>query len=64
MVRKFCDLCGGEMVFTGDTILTSPPFHVHKCKECGQTELCKSVYPYLLHEEENGTEIKRRVCRD
>lgn len=64
MVYKYCDRCGKEMHFTGQTLLTSPPKHIHVCPECGYTEPCDSIYPYLLYQQEDdGEEIQRKAFR-
>lgn len=62
MVYKYCDRCGEEMHFTGQTLLSSPPQHIHVCEKCGYTDTCPNVYPYLLYEqEEDGEEIQRKA---
>ena len=44
--------CGGEMVPTGNQLLTWPPQYPHVCKRCGQLmNLREKQYPYIEHED-------------
>lgn len=46
-VRQYCDKCGGELVFTGEVLLTNPEKYVHKCDKCGHTEWFPKSYPCI-----------------
>ncbi len=45
-----CDVCGKEMEFTGETLLTYPPIYVYKCPICGAVSHMKSHYPLVEYE--------------
>ena len=51
IIRK-CPECDGEMVWTGDTRLTSPLTYVHTCNNCDKEEDYSKKYPYIHYEEE------------
>lgn len=43
-----CSKCDGEMEFTGTSILTNPPYNVHKCDKCGcEEEFSGVTYPRI-----------------
>lgn len=48
-VRYICDECGrGEMKHTGQTLLSSPPQHVHACDSCGHEQTFRGItYPTI-----------------
>lgn len=50
-VRQYCDKCGEEMRFTGETLLSNPPKYVHKCNKCGNSTWCSKSYPCIEYRE-------------
>lgn len=50
-VRQYCDKCGEEMKFTGETLLSNPPKYVHKCNKCGNSTWCSKSYPSIEYRE-------------
>lgn len=50
-VRCFCN-CGGEMVFTGRTLMSIPPQYPHKCNQCEKEEIVSDIiYPEIRYKE-------------
>lgn len=49
VVKYFCEPCsrkgGGEFIYSGRTMLTSPPQYQHVCNRCGETKLLLKQYP-------------------
>lgn len=50
-VRQYCDKCGGELIFTGEVLLSYPEKYVHKCEKCGHTEWFPKSYPCIEYKE-------------
>lgn len=48
-VRYICN-CGGEMVPTGQMLMSNPPQFPHECKECGESVNLIEKYPTVKWE--------------
>lgn len=46
LIKFMCD-CGGEMFFTGKTLLSDPLLYQHQCDKCKMIEDLDIVYPYI-----------------
>lgn len=45
-----CERCGELLRPTGISLMSNPPWYVHKCKGCGSEENLRIRYPYLAYE--------------
>lgn len=50
-VHKYCDKCGTEMTFTGETLLSNPLQYVHMCEKCGKKDTFLQKYPCIEYKE-------------
>lgn len=55
-VTMKCDFCDeGEMLPTGITLMSYPPYHQHSCNRCGSIDSYIKTYPTIEYkiEDEN-----------
>lgn len=48
-VRMYCK-CNGEMIPTGEVLMSYPPKYPHLCNSCGVKQTFDRKYPYVSHE--------------
>ena len=39
--------CGGEMKYTGEQKMSSPPYNIHKCDKCGKRHAVLATAPSI-----------------
>lgn len=52
-LQVFCTSCGdklGHMLATGMSLMSSPPWYIHKCDICGIEKKFRSIYPRIIYE--------------
>ena len=51
-VRLFCDDCDGDMVATGEALMSNPAQYIHVCKNCGKVVRVRGKkYPFIEYKE-------------
>lgn len=46
-VKQYCDNCGEELTFSGQTLLCNPPEYLHICNKCGKSFTFSKSYPHI-----------------
>lgn len=52
VVRAYCEHCGGELKFNGETYNLKTKKYAHVCTECGEENLLVEIFPYQFVTEE------------
>ena len=51
LTKAYCDECGGELKYSGSTLMSNPPKFPHECVECSATESLADIYPTINFKE-------------
>jgi hypothetical protein len=49
-VQYKCDVCGGNVIPTGEVLTSDPLKYKHKCNKCNKEYTFKEIYPYTVNE--------------
>ncbi len=50
-IQATWERCGNLLQSTRLSLMSNPPWYVHKCRGCGAEENLRKVYPYIAYEE-------------
>ena len=63
-VKQYCELCGEELTFTGEVLLSNPPKYVHKCDKCGKQFTFSQSYPSIEYKKVERNPITNTEITD